>query len=291
MERNDLPTAERYLLEGIALSRQGGLMDDVVLGEAYLARLRVYQGELPVALKALENIKTLMTSFGVQRMEILAGAVLARLNLILGQVDVAVKWVEGYRLHREQFSREFEELTFARTLLATGALDELPSIVHPILNKAVAAERTQSVIEAMILLSLYHHARREVEPALEWLEKSLRLAGPEGYVRIYLDEGKALMGLFPRVRHAAPELVSLILGQQQPEVAPQPAQGETLLDPLSQQEIRVLKLIVVGKSNQEIAEELVISVGTAKWHVHNVLQKLGASNRPQAIARARELGF
>ena len=266
-------------------------MDDVVLGEAYLARLRVYQGELPVALKALENIKALMTSFGVQRMEVLAGAVLARLNLILGQVDVAVKWVEGYRLHREQFSREFEELTFARTLLATGVLDELPSIVHPILNKAVAAERTQSVIEAMILLSLYHHARREVEPALEWLEKSLRLAGPEGYVRIYLDEGKALMGLFPRVHHAAPELVSLILGQQQPEVAPQPAQGETLLDPLSQQEIRVLKLIVVGKSNQEIAEELVISVGTAKWHVHNVLQKLGVSNRPQAIARARELGF
>ena len=291
IERNDLSTAERYLSEGIALSRQGGLMDDVVLGEAYLARLRVYQGELPVALKALENIKVLMTSFGVQRMEILAGAVLARLNLILGQVDVAVKWVEGYRLHREQFSREFEELTFARTLLATGALDELPSIVHPILNKAVAAERTQTVIEAMILLSQYHLARREVEPALEWLEKSLRLANPEGYLRIYLDEGKALMGLFPRVRHAAPELVNLILGQQQVELAPQPSLGETLLDPLSQQEIRVLKLIVEGKSNQEIAEELVISVGTAKWHVHNVLQKLGASNRPQAIARARELGF
>jgi LuxR family maltose regulon positive regulatory protein len=64
-----------------------------------------------------------------------------------------------------------------------------------------------------------------------------------------------------------------------------------LPEPLSEQEARVLTLIVAGKSNQEIADELVITVGTAKWHVHNVLQKLGVSNRPQAIARARTLGI
>jgi LuxR family maltose regulon positive regulatory protein len=64
-----------------------------------------------------------------------------------------------------------------------------------------------------------------------------------------------------------------------------------LPDPLSEQEMRVLNLMIAGKSNAEIAAELVISVGTAKWHVHNVLQKLGVNNRPQAIARARELGF
>jgi LuxR family maltose regulon positive regulatory protein len=63
-----------------------------------------------------------------------------------------------------------------------------------------------------------------------------------------------------------------------------------LSEPLSEQEERILHLIVAGKSNQEIANELVITVGTAKWHVHNILQKLGVSNRPQAIARARELG-
>jgi LuxR family maltose regulon positive regulatory protein len=61
--------------------------------------------------------------------------------------------------------------------------------------------------------------------------------------------------------------------------------------PLSEQERRVLNLIVAGKSNQEIADELVISVGTAKWHVHNILQKLGVKNRPQAIARARQHGL
>jgi LuxR family maltose regulon positive regulatory protein len=66
---------------------------------------------------------------------------------------------------------------------------------------------------------------------------------------------------------------------------------QQLSSPLSEQEVRVLTLIVAGKSNKEIAEELVISLGTAKWHVHNVLQKLGVNNRPQAIARARELGM
>jgi LuxR family maltose regulon positive regulatory protein len=64
-----------------------------------------------------------------------------------------------------------------------------------------------------------------------------------------------------------------------------------LPDPLSEQEIRVLKLVVAGKSNQEIAAELIIGVGTAKWHVHNILQKLGVTNRAQAIARAHELGM
>jgi LuxR family maltose regulon positive regulatory protein len=75
------------------------------------------------------------------------------------------------------------------------------------------------------------------------------------------------------------------------ETAPVEAVSATLMDPLSEQEVRVLKLLVAGKSNQEIADELVISVGTAKWHVHNVLQKLGVNNRAQAIVRARELGI
>ena len=82
-----------------------------------------------------------------------------------------------------------------------------------------------------------------------------------------------------------------LLALSQPERTVSSAPVDQLPEPLSEQEKRVLQLIVAGKSNREIAAELVISVGTAKWHVHNVLQKLGVSNRPQAIARARTLGF
>jgi LuxR family maltose regulon positive regulatory protein len=132
--------------------------------------------------------------------------------------------------------------------------------------------------------------------ALEWLAKALTLAEPEGFLRLFLEEGSLIAELLPNVRGAAPGFVDQLhqaFSNQTPNAKHKglhPAMSQ-LIDPLSEQELRVLNLIVAGKSNQEIAVELVISVGTAKWHVHNILQKLGVSNRPQAIARARELGI
>lgn len=100
--------------------------------------------------------------------------------------------------------------------------------------------------------------------------------------------GNTLAPLLRQARTAAPQLVERLLAALAPAVA------RTTLpnaDALSEQELRVLRLMVAGHSNQEIAVALVISVGTAKWHVHNILQKLGVGNRPKAIARARELGL
>jgi len=291
LERNDLVASEQYLQDGIALSRRGGLMDDVILGEAHLARVRVYQGKFDLAFAALHEIQVLFNSMGIKRMELQAESYLARLDLYVGKVESAAKRMEIYRAFRSEPLREFAELTFARVLLATGELDALPSILHPLLERALAAERLQSALEAMMLLGRYHQARREMSLAVDWLTKSLRLAAPEGYIRVYLDEGQALSDLLSRARGAAPDLVEAILRINQDDRGPQAETGEKLIDPLSPQEERVLKMIVAGKSNQEIADDLVISLGTAKWHVHNVLQKLGASNRPQAIARARSLGY
>jgi LuxR family maltose regulon positive regulatory protein len=93
------------------------------------------------------------------------------------------------------------------------------------------------------------------------------------------------------LRSAAPQLVDTLLNVQTAQAESQVVSFEGLPDPLSEQEIRVLKLVVEGKSNADIASKLVISLGTAKWHVHNVLQKLGVGNRAQAIVRARELGM
>jgi LuxR family maltose regulon positive regulatory protein len=126
---------------------------------------------------------------------------------------------------------------------------------------------------------------------LEWLKKSLEQAAPEGYVRLFLDEGQPLLELLPRLRSVAPELVDVILNVRTVQAESRALSLDGLPDPLSEQEIRVLKRILEGKSNTDIASELVISVGTVKWHVHNVLQKLGVGNRAQAIVRARELGM
>ena len=149
--------------------------------------------------------------------------------------------------------------------------------------------RFRTAMEAMILMALFQRAETDVPTAVDWLSRALRLAAPEDFIRIFLDEGEALLDLLLKERQAAPELVDTILGSLQAESGKSPL--DQLPEPLSEQELRVLALIVAGKTNREIADELFISVGTAKWHVHNILQKLGVSNRSQAIARARELGF
>ena len=134
-------------------------------------------------------------------------------------------------------------------------------------------------------MALFHRAKKDIPAAVDLLSQALGLAAPEGFIRIFLDEGETLLGLLPKARQAAPELVDAILSIQQAETDSPPSPLDQLPDPLSEQELRVLGLIVAGKTNREIADELVISVGTAKWHVHNIYQKLGVGSRAEAIAR------
>jgi LuxR family maltose regulon positive regulatory protein len=290
LERNDLTTAGQLLQDGIALSRQGGLMDDVILGLSSFARLCAYQDNTAGALAAIQEVKSIIDGYGVERMSTLAAAYLARHQLFAGQKQAAAQWAAEYQSTRAMPPREFEDLTLARVLLANREPDAVPLILNPLLETACSGGRNQVCIEAMILLSLVHQAKHETQSAVDWLGKALQLAAPEGFIRVFLDEGQPLLDLLPQARQFAPGLVDSILGSRQPEGASRSSPLQQLPAPLSEQELRVLKLIVAGKSNQQIADELVISVGTAKWHVHNVLQKLGVSNRPQAIARARELG-
>lgn len=290
LERNDIDAAEQLLRDGAALSRQGGLLDNVLYGQSHLARLLAAKGDASAAFAAVEEARQMMWYFAAPRIAAVIGATVARLQLFTGQVQAAAQWAAAYQAERAAPHLEFAELTLARVLLATGAPEAVPAVLNPILEQAARAGRKQACIETMLLLALYHRARGENAPALEWLGQSLQLAAPEGYARIYLDEGEPLLEMLPRARSAAPALVDALLKMGRPGGTPLSPNAQ-LPEPLSEQELRVLQLIVAGKSNREIAAELFISVGTAKWHVHNVLQKLEVSSRPQAIARARELGL
>ncbi len=289
LERNDLATAEEFLHNGITLSRRGGLIDDVILGLSYLYRLHAYQGRVSIALDAVQEANTIIQGFGVERMNMLAAAHIANLQLLTGQDGAATQWALKYQAARAGQTHEFADLTLVRVLLKTGERENVPSILAALLKQGQAQGRVRTCMEVMILMALFHRAEKDIPAALDWLSQALGLAAPEGFIRIFLDEGEALLDLLPKARQAAPELVDAILGSLQAESGKSPL--DQLPEPLSEQELRVLGLIVAGKTNREIADELVISVGTAKWHVHNILQKLGVSNRSQATARARELGF
>lgn len=297
-ERNELSSAEQYLMDGIEISKQGVLIDDVRFELMLLAHLKKSTGDLATAISAMEQAHSICQSFEIPRLSMLSSAHYARIQLAAGMLDMANQWAQQYQelrnSHSVEYTREYEDLTLARVYLANGEHNQALAILTPLFEQADAAGRIRTCIEAAILLSLSAHAQNKVTIALEWLAKALTLAEPEGFLRLFLDEGFPIAKLLPKARHTAPRFVDQLLQAFSSEAINHKVlhpMNDQLIAPLSDQEIRVLKLIIAGKSNQEIAEELVISVGTAKWHVHNILQKLGVRNRPQAIARARELGI
>jgi len=291
LERNDLAAAEELLQNGVALSRRGGVMDDLILGLSYLARVHAYQGRTSNVFEVAEEVNTIMQGFGVERMSMIAAAYIAYLQLLTGQEEPAKKWAKEYQSVRDGQSHEIADLTLVRVLLKTGESKEIPSVLEPLIKQKQAQGQVRSAIESMMLMALYHRAEKDIPSAVDWLSQALELAAPEGFIRIFLDKKESLLDLLQKTRQTAPELVDAIMGIRQAESDSPPSPFDQLIDPLSEQELRILKLLTAGKSNKEIADELVISVGTAKWHVHNILQKLGVSNRSQVILRAKELGL
>ena len=164
-----------------------------------------------------------------------------------------------------------------------------------------------------VLQALALAAQGEERGALAALAEALALAAPEGYIRVFLDEGAPLAALFDRLsptgRRAPSDAASLpaayldrlreafhpagssarAAGRRAAAQVPAPMPG--LVQPLSERELEVLGLLAAGRSNREIAEELVVALDTVKKHVSHVLDKLGAANRTQAVAHARELGL
>jgi LuxR family transcriptional regulator, maltose regulon positive regulatory protein len=291
LERNDLDAAEEFLQNGISLSRRSGLIDDVILGLSYLYRLHAYQGRVSNAFEVVQEANMILQGYGVERISMLAAAHIASLQLYTGQEGAEAQWAVEYQAVRASQPQEYADLTLVRVLLKTGDRENVPSILDPLLKQGQAQGRVRTCIEVMILMALFHRAEKDIPAAVDWLSQALGLAAPEGFIRIFLDEGTALLDLLPKARKAAPKLVDAILSIQQAESDSHSSPLNQLIDPLTAQEMRILNLLVAGKSNQEIADELVISVGTAKWHVHNILQKLDVSNRSQVIVRAKELGL
>jgi LuxR family maltose regulon positive regulatory protein len=147
------------------------------------------------------------------------------------------------------------------------------------------------VINGLILQALALQGKKETGQALVALERALALARPEGYVRSFLDEGEAMTRLLCQAQahqvgsgYAAVLLsrIGKISGTTQPSM-------QLLIEPLTAREVEVLKLIKAGRSNQDIAGQLVISIATVKRHISNIYAKLGVESRTQAVAIGKEL--
>lgn len=301
-ERNELALAEQYLSEGIELSHQGGITDDLRHEHIYLIRLRQSQKDRAGILHALQQEEMILQSYHSSRLTTRFAAMKARILLTYGEITDSFCWANEFE-HRRcaepvEYLQDYEELTLVRIKLAQKQFHEAQRLLAEIIPRAQENSRLASVIEGLMLNALAFWYLGHKNDAEATLIHAMILAQPESYMRIFLDEGKDLYEIMSAIRFEEPYLqdycrkLRLALQPDLPPVTTQknvdPTSGG-VIEPLTAQEQKILNLIANGLSNQEIAGELVITLGTAKWHVHNIYEKLGVNSRTQAIVIAQEL--
>ncbi|MCB9077742.1 MAG: tetratricopeptide repeat protein [Anaerolineaceae bacterium] len=292
-ETNDLPPAADYLEKGLDLGQAGGHPHILIAGHAWLARLRQTQGDVTGSQAAMGAALQLEQQYEVSRFWPLPSAAndQARLWIAQGNLAAANRWAQASSLHPADTSIPYLDeaayLTLARLRIAEGDFETAEPLLRRLHQAAAAAKRHGSLIEILILQALTFAAQKRGEKAVATLAQALGLAEPEAFARVFLDEGEPLAALLRRaVAQGLHAPYALHLLNAWGETTPAPP---SLIEPLSERELEVLRRVAAGYSNKEIAEELVVAVSTVKRHISNIYGKLEAASRTQAVAKAREL--
>jgi LuxR family maltose regulon positive regulatory protein len=287
-EWNQLTEADSHLQRAFDLSRRGQNEEFEVACWMMEACLRVAGGNVQAAKEALTKGQQLIDKGAIppgtaNRFEV------AKLRFALAQDDLAAILELRDRLADDVDSHNFcrfANLAIAKLLLAQNQPDQATNYLTALNKTAHQKDWRYTLIATRAYQAL---AAENHEMAIYFMEGALKLAKPEGFMRLFIDIG---VDLIPYLQEAArcgvePGYVEQILNGIQIEQGIR-TPGSNLAEPLSAREVEVLRLIVAGLSNREIALNLVISLGTAKTHIHNIYGKLEVCNRAQAIARARE---
>ena len=278
------------------------------MGYAALLRIYLSRGELDAAhsfLQRFEHVGMHMNQFTYNyQCTVFAIGNSVKLWLASGELDQATRWVEELDTRKWRgtlLTREREEVACARVFLTTNQPALALQRLEPVLQRATAGKRWGHVIEIRLLQALAYQMSHDEPQALSALAEAVRLGEPEGYIRSFVDEGPPMEAILSQLRKRdskkgpTPYLDKLLAAFQQEHklnrAAGKPAKASRALESLSQRELEVLQLLVQGRSNQEIAQELVIAIDTVKRHVSHIFSKLNVQNRVQAVRQARELGL
>ncbi len=310
-QRNELDTAHRLVIEGISLCRQlNWKTQPLAAGLVTLAWIRQANADPGGALEAIAEAERIAPSPSLANLFNPVPAQRARLLLAQGDTAAAARWAQegGLRADDEpMYQKEREHLVLARVLLAQDQPAEALALLDRLYAAAAAQDRVGSLIEIGALRALALAASGEEAAAVAGLAEALTLACPQGYVRVFAEEGPPMAALLARLiaaRRSGGGVAEVplgclarlqrALGAQQ--IVPDAGRGGVtavpgLVEPLTSRELEVLEMLAAGRSNQAIASQLVVTLDTVKKHVSHVLGKLGAVNRTEAVARARELSL
>ncbi len=295
-QRGDDTLAAHHLKRAAELGLHTTLADWQYRWHVAQAQLKEAAGDLESALALLDKAKRVYIQTVVPDLRPIA-ALKARIYLKQGQPDKARAWAveRGLSLADEvSYLHEFEHLTLARLEIANPLVNAL---LARLLQAAEAQKRRGSALDILLVQALVHEAQGNRPQALDTLEHTLALAEPEGYVRIFVDEGEAMRLLIEKQSrnrdHPLSDYVDKLLAAfTQPAATPKSAiihQKTDMIEPLSERELEVLKLLRSELSGPEIAQQLIVSLHTLRTHTNNIYNKLGVNNRRAAVRRAEEL--
>jgi LuxR family maltose regulon positive regulatory protein len=307
-EWDDLEAALAHLKRGLDYLPWWGKADDFCLAYLTLRRIMLARGDPTAAAEAVAKAGQLVQTCGVfSEARNAVEAAQVRSWLAEGDWPAIDRWTAGlaerFRSHAPfQFEDELARITLARVYKAQHRPAEALRLLSSLEETARAGGRQGRQLEIMLLQALTLHIAGEPAQALETLAKSLALAAPEGYTRIFVDEGEPMRRLLAQVLAQdgdgpLRDYIDRLLSHFDPEpqgisAAPgkaAPAGG--LIEPLTTREVEILQHIALGRTNQEIARQLIVSPGTVKAHTASIYRKLDVANRTEAAARARQLGL
>ncbi|MEN3315742.1 MAG: hypothetical protein V7605_1976, partial [Acidimicrobiaceae bacterium] len=298
-ERDDLSTATRHLLRSQQLGEHTGLPQNRYRWRVAMARIREAEGDLDGAVDLLNEAERLYAGDFFPNVRPVP-AVRVRVWIAHGRLGDALAWARERGLSVEDdlsYLREFEHLTLARVLLARhttdGArrpLDDANGLLGRLLGAAEEGARAGSVIQILVLQALAHQAGGDIPAALASLQRAVIMSEAEGYVRVFLDEGPPMATLLRAAVKdgtASDYVRRLLASATRTELGTPVTQG--LVEPLSDRELHVLRLLKSDLDGRDIAGELMVSLNTMRTHTSHIYTKLGVSNRRAAVRRAEEL--
>jgi len=281
-EWNDLDAAEQYGEQCLQMTRQMENVDSFASYGVFLSRLMLARGDVPSAVTVLEEAESFVHQYNFEfRMPTVAAAQVLTL-LRGGNLEEAAHLAETYDL----------PLSRARVHLAEGDLSTALDLLEKLHQQS--KDLPDEHLKVMVLQAIAYHAHGDLDKALQALRDAMMLAEPNGFIRVFVDEGPAMARLLSKAtaQGVRPNYVSKLLAvfeaeKQQPDFL----LAQRLVDPLSKRELEILALIATGLKNKEIAEQLFISLNTVLYHIKNIYNKLGVNKRTLAILKARELNL
>ena len=300
-QRGELAEAHQIIEKGFTLCRDWNLPEVTALSYLELANIYWALGNHGQARESFQEATQIFGGFSLWGGKY-SEAYRAKFEIAMGNTVAAERWAQSNDLTTDgdyEFHREIEYFALTRLLIVQKKFEEAYALAKRIFNIGQETGNKRAELESLILLSLILYGQGNAEQAFEYLLKAIVIAEPQGFIRIFVDEGPPMAKLLYDALSRKIELnyIQRLLAAfpvEKPEQTPRkqtPSHKSELIDPLSDRELEVLRLIAEGLSRPEIAAKLFLSKNTVKTHARNIYGKLGVNNQMQAVGKARGLGL